>query len=75
VHASGERLDTEETGSGTLLTIGAVIGWKWLISDALSIALDIGSMYATGFLDIEGEKDAGFAGVLPKIDFYIGLAF
>jgi hypothetical protein len=75
VHASGERLDTGETGSGTLFTIGAVIGWKWLISAAFAIALDIGSMYATGSFGIEEEEDVGFAGVLPKADIYIGLAF
>jgi hypothetical protein len=78
VHASGERVETGETGSGTVFTVGAVIGWKWLISDAFAIALDFGSMYATGSFDIEGtesEEEAGFAGLLPTGHLYLGLAF
>ena len=74
VHVSAKEEDTEEEGSATFFAIGAVIGWKWLIADALAISLDIGPMYYAGSLEV-GESDVGLAGLGPKADFYIGLAF
>ncbi|KPJ50206.1 hypothetical protein AMJ40_03550 [candidate division TA06 bacterium DG_26] len=74
VHVTGTNEVTDETGSATFFTVGGVIGWKWLIADAFAVALDIGTMYFAGSLDV-GDEDAGLAGLRPKADLYIGLAF
>lgn len=74
IQVNAKEEDTEEEGSATFFAIGAVIGWKWLISDAFAIALDIGTMYFAGSLEVE-EEDVGLAGLRPMSHFYIGLAF
>ncbi len=74
LRATAEDQETGEEGSATLFTIGGVIGWKWLIADAFAIALDFGTMFATGAAEIDDE-DVGFEGLLPMAHFYIGIAF
>ncbi len=74
VQVNGEIEQSGETGSATMFSVGAVIGYKWLIADALAIALDVGTQYFAGSMEIENDK-TDLAGLRPKVGFYVGLAF
>jgi hypothetical protein len=64
-------------GSATTVTVGALIGWQWLVGDEFAMGLGLGvDKY---FLSVSDDKDIsnfeGFEGIFPALRFDIGYAW
>jgi hypothetical protein len=74
------------TGTGVGWSVGALIGYSWLIGNFMTIRAGGGIQYIsikaeaeanseTGGIYTESSASIGFSGVLPALDFSLGFVF
>ena len=68
--------DDGDTGSFTLLGVGATLGYQWVWNSGFSLDLGLGPQYTFAAAKSDDvDEDIDFGGILPRFEFSIGYAF